>query len=140
MKTRQAPPPTLRVVETRTVRVADEDDDRRNERDGYANPMFVRAGAEGIGRGWNPAITRRLRDGVALYEHAADFPGYAGTAGYFDARLTERGDVWRVSCAGAGNTLVARDGLAEAKARRLWAQLRDHVTRRTLKRLGFRAE
>ncbi len=139
MKTTK-PAPTLRVVEVRSVRVADEDDDRSNDRDGYANPMFVRSLADGRGRGWDPAVTRRVRDGVALYQHAADFPGYAGTAGYFDARLTERGDVWRISCAGASNTMVARDGLPEAKARRLWAQLRDHVTRRTLARLGFRAE
>lgn len=122
---------TAREVASRMVRVADEDDDRACARYGAANPRF-----DGRG-GWRPAITVRVRDGAVLSQHAGDFAGYGGTVGCFRARLFEEGDGWRISCYGADDCGLERAGLSEVRARRLWSLLRDHITRRTLARLGF---
>ena len=136
------PRPTLRPVEERFVRAADEDDDRFLHAPGSegrvaVNPHFERT--KGWGWGWHPPYTRRLdtREPVHPDEATATWADYAGTAGYFRATLSERRDLWRVSCWGADDTGYERDGLSERRARVLWAQLRDHVTIRTLKRLGF---
>lgn len=133
-------PPSLRNVEVRYVRVADEDDDRYVRDPGpdgrtSVNPHFGRPG----GWGWHPPYTLRLdtREPVHLDPVTATRADHAGTAGFFRAALSERGDLWRISCWGAGDTGYERLGLAERRARVLWALVRDHVTIRTLKRLGF---
>ena len=143
--TKPAPLPAL--VEQKYVRVPDEDDDRHRRVGGieeYANPRHValRERLDNLGRyggGWYPAINIRVRDMVPVYQHAKDFPGYAGHAGFFRASLYKNHDgSWWIVCSGGDDQSYARRNMDEATARRVWAALNHHVTIRTLRgRHGF---
>ena len=108
------------------VRVAVENDDRRDPvtRE-CVNPRYEAAAERLRARGlradhWAPPIDR---DG----------------AGYFHAMLRpDSGDRWRISCWGGDDTAYERTGMTRATAERVWSELRDFITIRSLRgRHGF---
>lgn len=127
-------------IEERFVRVADEDDDR-GDRQQSANPVYARLEAAGRqGHGWNPAISFDPIAGREVWQWDPAFPGYDRTYGVFHAVLyppRSEGGQWRISCIGGDDYNTAKLFPNEKKAREMWDRIRDHVTIRTLKRLGF---
>lgn len=121
--------------EEKMVRVANEDDDRRGP-DGYINPRY--AEFKGRWSGWSPAINVRLATMDEEYPHVPDYD-WRGTAGFFHAILYPGtyGGRWRISCIGGDDYNIAKVFDNEKKARAAWEKINDHITIRTLKRLGF---
>lgn len=133
---------------TRLVRCANENDDR-HFRPGweYANPHFERAQEKLAKRGlrperWCPAINARVRDRSEMRSDELVPAGPGRTAGFFYAMLWRYDNgTWRVSCVGGDDFGIARGGMTEAQAMRVWARVTsDHVTIRTLRALGLREE
>lgn len=126
------------TLERKYVRASNEDDDRSRIVNGqreYANKLYLTTHRFS---GWHPAINIRLRDMAEVYEHAPDFPGFAGHAGFFYVILRRQGATWRISCWGGDDTGYERIGLTEEKARKIYEGIRDFTTIRTLYRRGFR--
>lgn len=113
------------------VRVADEDDDRRHPvtRE-EVNPRRAKAAERLAARGlraghWAPPI-----------EH--DGFGYFHAMLRLDGRRADGTLLWRISCWGGDNTAYERTGMTRETAERVWSQLRDFITIRSLfGRLGF---
>lgn len=136
-------PTAFETVESRYVRCADEDDDRRgpdgrplNPRAEAARERAYKAIAKATGWrralrtpiGWSPAIHMASRDGPELLDRSVR--GH----GYFAAYLTrEASGRWRISCWGGDDLSLTRRDMDEATARSVWARLNDFVTMRTLR-------
>jgi len=144
--------PATTYREEKLVRVADEDDDRSRwlkDHNGYciskeyANPLFLelreRLDKKGLYMGgWYPAINIRLRTMQRDYQHAADFQGYRGCAGFFTAYLQCVENVWRIACWGDDDDWHEKSRMSELQAKRTFERIKDHITIRSLyNKLGF---
>lgn len=140
--------------EDKYVRVADEDDDREWNRSGSygpgevcLNPMYEKARLEGRSYGWFPAISYNPKTQQEVYlPRVPTLEEAKKTIGVFWATLGPRNyypdpfrwdGKWAIICHGGDDHSIGKFGMTEAKARRIWAMLNNHITARTLHRLGF---
>ena len=144
---------------TKYVKVADEDDDRHfEEKDPitnkrlsydfkdriYLNPKFVLAQQKGIYGGWHPAISLSKKTNEEV--HLPSVQTLEETKQTYGAiwcsfqpwEKLENGEwLYRISCWGGDDDMVAKSGMKKEKAIKIWNMINNHIPKRTLHRLGF---
>lgn len=138
------------LVAEKLLLVPDCDDDRRVA-GAFVNPRHLRASQEVYGKevacvgGWHPARTLVIEGGTRrdlwpgeMAEWAANGRALRCRGGVEARWLCSRTGAHRISVRGGDDLGLEKVGLSEAKARATWDRLRDLVTMKTLRRLGFK--
>lgn len=133
------------LVEYRYVRCADENDDRCLRDGTYLNPRFEEMNRKMKTVDWSPAICLDPKTNEEIY-----LPGVTvieetrGLIGVFQAILSPElrslNGTWYIGCWGGDDFSLIRRGMTEKKARKIWSLINNHITIRSLYKLGIKSE